>query len=118
VSGGQIDLIGGKRSKEETVAILRELDFASAAELQEIKNTNVLAERLKDEDESDSHTLSEKGPGDYDYLLNMPLSSLTTDKINDLHSEASKTEKDLSEIRKISPKDLWRADLDELEPHL
>jgi DNA topoisomerase-2 len=118
VSGGQIDLIGGKRSKEETVGILRELDFASAAELQEIRNTNVLAERLKDEDETDSHTFNEKAPGDYDYLLNMPLSSLTSDKINDLHSEASKTENDLSEIRKKSPRDLWRADLDKLEPHL
>jgi DNA topoisomerase II len=118
VSSGQIDLIGGKRSKEETVGILRELGFASVAELQEIKNTNVLAERLKVEDETDSNTLSQKGPGDYDYLLNMPLSSLTSDKINDLHSEASKTENDLLEIRKKSPKDLWRADLDKLEPYL
>jgi DNA topoisomerase-2 len=118
VSSGQIDLIRGKRSNEETVSILRELDFASATELQEIKNANVLAERLKDEDESDSQTLSEKGPGGYDYLLNMPLSALTTDKISALYSEASKTENELSEIRKKSPEDLWRADLDKLEPHL
>lgn len=118
VSSGQIDLIGGKRSKEETVGILRELDFASATELQAIKNEKGLAQKIKDESESDSQTLSEKGNGGYDYLLNMPLSSLTTDRISDLQSEASKTENELSEIRKKSPIDLWRSDLDKLEPYL
>jgi DNA topoisomerase-2 len=118
VSSGRIDLIGGKRSKEETVGILRELDFASATELQAIKNEKGLAQKIKDESESDSQTLSEKGNGGYDYLLNMPLSSLTTDRISDLQSEASKTENELSEIRKKSPIDLWRSDLDKLEPYL
>ena len=118
VSDGQIDLIGGKKSKEATVGILRELGFTSAAELKDIKNDNVLAKRLKDETSSDDEV--DKGPlnGDYDYLLNMPLSSLTTDKIEDLRLEASRTEEQLSAIRKQTPEDLWRADLDKLESQL
>lgn len=120
VSGGQIDLIGGKKSKEETVMVLRELGFSSAAELQNIRDSNVLAERNKDKDQLDDRTQSKKDPiySDFDYLLNMPLSSLTTDKINDLQSEAGKTENELLEIQKRTPEDLWRADLDKLEPHL
>lgn len=113
VSKGQIDLVGGKKSKSETVELLRELDFASATELQAIKNDNVLAKRRKAEG------LVEKDPkNDFDYLLNMPLSSLTTDKINDLQSEAGKTESELKEIQNKTPEDLWQADLDKLEPHL
>lgn len=120
VSAGRIDLIGGKKSKAETVAMLRELGFASTKELQEIKDSNVLAERRKLDDDVDDDGQSKKDPinGDYDYLLNMPLSSLTTDKINDLHSEAGKTENELIGIQNQTPEDLWRADLDKLEPLL
>jgi hypothetical protein len=48
----------------------------------------------------------------------MPLSSLTTDKIMDLKKEAENTETELSDIQKLTPEDLWHADLDKLEPHL
>ena len=120
VSDGQIDLIGGKKSKEETVGTLRELGFSGVAELQEIRDSNVLAQRRRAEQEGDDDSQSQKDPNnsDFDYLLNMPLSSLTTDKINDLQSEARKTEADLSDIQNKTPEDLWRADLDKLEPHL
>lgn len=120
VSSGQIDLVGGKKSKEETVGTLRELEFASAAELRDIKNDNVLAERRKAEGTDEEYLESDKDPinSDYDYLLNMPLSSLTTERIIDLQKEAQKTEDELSNIRNQTPEDLWRADLDKLEPHL
>lgn len=119
VANGQIDLIGGKKTKAETVKGLRELGFASAPELQDIKHANVLAETRKSEYQLDEQIRSTKDTiNDFDYLLNMPLSSLTTDKINDLQSEAGKTEIELSDIQKLTPKDLWRSDLDKLEPHL
>jgi hypothetical protein len=35
---------------------------------------------------------------DFDYLLRMPLSSLTREKIEDLNHEASKTEQDLKDV--------------------
>ena len=119
VADGQIDLIGGKKTKVETVEALRELGFASAPELQDIKNSNVLAERKKAEEDVDEQLQNNKDPiNDFDYLLNMPLSSLTTDKIMDLKKEAEKTEIELSDIQKLTPEDLWHADLDKLEPHL
>jgi DNA topoisomerase-2 len=98
---------------------LRELGFASAPELQDIKNSNVLAERKKAEKDVDEQLQNIKDPiNDFDYLLNMPLSSLTTDKIMDLKKEAENTETELSDIQKLTPEDLWHADLDKLEPHL
>ena len=55
---------------------------------------------------------------EYDYLLNMPLSSLTTEKVLALQEEAVVKDKELDIIRATSPSDLWRQDLDKLEPLL
>jgi DNA gyrase/topoisomerase IV, subunit A. len=54
----------------------------------------------------------------YDYLLNMPLSSLTSERINSLRTEAEKTQNELMEIRNTSPEQLWHADLDKLDDYL
>lgn len=119
VSEGRIDLVSGKKTKEETVGALYELGFASAAELSDIKNANVLADRRRAE-VVDEYTQSTEDStyNDFDYLLNMPLSSLTTEKINDLQSQAKKTDLELTDIQTKTAEDLWRADLDKLEPHL
>ena len=55
---------------------------------------------------------------EYDYLLNMPLSSLTTDKIHDLREDAQKTQQELEAIKSATPEDLWHSDLDKLEEYL
>ena len=49
----------------------------------------------------------------YDYLLNMPISSLTAERAAQLRSERDAKEAALSELLARSPKDLWRADLQE-----
>ena len=68
---------------------------------------------IVDEDSSSN----DESTTDFDYLLNMPLSSLTMEKIDTLNEEAQKAEAKLSEIKNSSKEDLWNSDLDKLEPH-
>ncbi len=122
VSASKIDLLRGRQSKEATIALLEDMKFSKLSELNSIKTNNAVAERRsadtiidrsKVDDESQSRSMNE-----YDYLLNMPLSSLTTDKIEALNEEANKTDEKLKRIKNTTAQELWREDLDNLEPHL
>lgn len=53
---------------------------------------------------------------DYKYLLSMPLWSLTDDKVAALESERDALETRVRKLESMTPKDLWLADLDALEP--
>jgi len=49
---------------------------------------------------------------DFDYLLGMPIWSLTKEKIVRLTEQASDKEEELKILLEKSPKDMWNADLD------
>jgi DNA topoisomerase II len=121
VLNGSIDLVSGKHSKAEIIEQLKGLGLASASDLTEIKNNNTVFKRnqcrlndLAAEEQQDGETSSVSG--DYDYLLNMPLSSLTTERIAQLNQDALNKERALEEMERKSPEDLWRADLEKLAP--
>ncbi|KAL7541609.1 hypothetical protein ACHAXR_013350, partial [Thalassiosira sp. AJA248-18] len=123
ISADKIDLLRGRKSKEATNAMLTEMGFSKHSELDAIKMNNTVAKRrYAAEAISDGSMVDDDVPKDltkeYDYLLNMPLSSLTSEKIEALNNEASKTDAKLEKIKDTSPSDLWREDLDNLEPHL
>jgi len=61
---------------------------------------------------------SESNASGYDYLLSMPLWSLTEERIAQLRSELAKNEAQLNDIRHATPADLWKRDLDQLEMHI
>jgi DNA topoisomerase-2 len=50
----------------------------------------------------------------YDYLLRLPIYSLTLEKINDLNSQCEKKTNELNFINSKSPEELWKIDLQEL----
>jgi DNA topoisomerase II len=120
VTAGEIDLMSGRKSKTETASKLEELGFAKSSELKAIRNDNEPYRRNKlltiAEDENNE---SEDIDGsEFDYLLSMPLSSLTSEKIAALHLEASKKEEELEVTKATSAADLWRQDLEKLASHL
>lgn len=119
VSADQIDLLHGRKSKDATNELLEEMGFAKISELNAIKMNNTVAKRRS---AAEGPSIEEDGSKDsskeYDYLLNMPLSSLTAEKIDALNDEASKTDAKLDTIKNTTASDLWREDLDKLEPHL
>lgn len=122
VTEEKIDLFRGRKSKEATITLLESMKFSKLSELNAIKMDNAIAKRrAADINIGVSVTGDDDKKGsinEYDYLLNMPLSSLTSDKIEALNEEASKIDKNLKRIKNTTAQDMWREDLDKLEPHL
>ena len=110
VSNGQIDLVQKRRTKDETVASLKNLGFSTAGQLVEIRQDNALRDRLQLDADGNGDSLK-----DFDYLLNMPLASLTTERVTELNSDAAKKETDLRQLQNKAAEDLWREDLDKLQ---
>jgi DNA topoisomerase-2 len=123
ISAGKINLLRGRKSKDATIALLEEMDFSKHSDLDAIKTKYAAGRRTPAA--VDSSELATSGEGssndstkEFDYLLNMPLSSLTLNKIDELNEDARKTEANLDDIKNSSKEDLWNADLDKLEPHI
>ena len=48
----------------------------------------------------------------------MPISSLTSDRIDSLRTEAEKTDSELHEVQQTTPENLWHTDLEKLDNYL
>ncbi|KAG7342106.1 DNA gyrase subunit beta [Nitzschia inconspicua] len=126
VADSQIDLMGGRTSEEETNKMLRQFGFKTKAELEALKNDNAVFSRgkfdheINDQDEVSQITEEdvEDEKSSFDYLLKMPLSSLTTERIEALRKEASKTQHELKTVKSTEPEEIWLSDLDKLARHL
>lgn len=106
VTDGKIDLVQGRLAKADLVHVLSNDDFKKQSELTALKHRQIVGVDYTDVEGSVSNAESE-----YNYLLNMPISSLTTERVAELRKEAKKKEEDLEIIRKVSAYDLWKEDL-------
>lgn len=118
VIAGEIDLMSGRKSKQETASRLEELNFMPSSRLKEIRNDNAPFRRRDQPPILEGDTNGESDDSEFDYLLSMPLSSLTAEKVASLQEDAEKKDKELEATRATSASDLWRRDLDKLEPLL
>lgn len=135
VVDGKIDLVRGGRSKMDTVHQLEQLKFVKMNDLESILTRSKASAKLNSTKNNNTESEIQQGDGNinedsaarmdetqelkqYDYLLNMPLSSLASERINSLRTEAEKTQNELMEIRNTSPEQLWHADLDKLDDYL
>jgi DNA topoisomerase-2 len=118
VTNGKIELMSGRKSKDQLFADLQRLGFLTARELQAIKEDNALSKRRKTSLMGEGVEETESKVEEFSYLLNMPISSLTAERIEDLRGEAAKKEENLIRIRDTSAADLWRDDLDRLAKKL
>ena len=69
----------------------------------------MIDEELNREEEEETN---EGGP-DFNYILSMPLWNLTMEKKDELCGKRDAKAKELSDLRKKSPSELWRDDLEE-----
>ena len=53
--------------------------------------------------------------GSFDYLLRMPFYTLNVEKVEELKKQAAGKKKELGDLNKKSPQQLWLIDLDKLE---
>ena len=105
------DLILSKKKRSKVIAELQSLGFPKwfkvrSEELDLNEDDNETAVNEENEPEND------KG---YDYLLSLPLSSLTLEKFKLLEDKAQIKLNELDELKRKTPDDLWLADLKELE---
>jgi len=92
--------ISGKK-KNEIVKILKEFKFTPIEDIKAILDDGMLVES------EDLSTTS------YDYLLSLPMWSLSHEKIEDLKNEKDKIEKEFKSLELKGIKDIWKADLKE-----
>lgn len=90
------DIVINKKSKESVIALLEERGYKKFCI-----------------SESDEMTIT-NGKKSYDYLIRMPLVSLTSDKIDELTKQTNNKKHELDTITNQSPRDLWRIDLDSI----
>jgi DNA topoisomerase-2 len=64
---------------------------------------------------SSNNQSSESDPSGYDYLLSMPLWSLTKERVDELRRQRDEKAKELERMRATRPTALWMQDLEQLE---
>ncbi|EME32653.1 DNA topoisomerase II [Galdieria sulphuraria] len=77
-----------------------------------IYNNNTVSDNKDEEEEKEND--SETGSG-YDYLLSMPIWSLTQERITKLTEERDKKIEEMKRLEQTAPSDLWLQDLEKLE---
>jgi DNA topoisomerase-2 len=86
VSENKVDLLHGRKSRDATISLLEEMGFSKQSDLDAIKMNNSVTKRratdgavTEDESLADLDDTNDSSK-EYDYLLNLPLSSLTSGK--------------------------------------
>lgn len=115
-------LVVAKRKKIEILADLSKKGFPKRLKNKSLEqevgaqaapaDEDPTADDEESEDEKDAESQG-SGKG-YDYLLAMPLWSLTLEKVKALEKKAMEKAKELEDLKGKTPEDLWRHDLDEL----
>ncbi len=106
-------LVVSKKKKAILVQELRAHNFKPIG-----KNFNAPKEKSLDpladeEEEKEDEENADLGAADYDYLLGMPIWSLTKERIDRLQKQIAEREAEIDTLNKLTPQDLWKKDLDE-----
>jgi DNA topoisomerase-2 len=108
-------LVISKKKKSVLVAELHKLDFTRIPKVAVVKKKGD-DEDPADEDNEDNANEADAAAGasDYDYLLSMPIWSLTQERVEKLLNQIGDKEEELTALSRRSVQDLWNEDLDEL----
>ncbi|KAM5387554.1 DNA topoisomerase [Fusarium oxysporum Fo47] len=105
-------LVVGKKKKTVLVQELRDCDYEAFPPGGEKKKTADEEDDDADENQDVDGDL-EGGARDYDYLLSMPIWSLTAERLEKLKQAIEKKKAEHDELLALSEKDLWCRDLDD-----
>ncbi|KAL7950118.1 DNA topoisomerase [Trichoderma barbatum] len=103
------DLVVGKKKKNILVKELRDRKYEA---FPPTKNNNT---KKTDEEEEDEDEEGEESARDYDYLLSMPIWSLTAERLEKLKDAIRRKKAEYDELEAKSDKDLWCEDLNVFE---
>lgn len=106
-------LVVSNRKKVEIVLDLRKHKFRPFPKVKSMKTAGETEPAAEDEDAEDAEPdANGTSLADYDYLLGMPIWSLTKEKITKLNEQAADKEQELFALLEKTPVDLWNTDLD------
>eukprot|EP01054_Gregarina_sp_Poly1_P001148 Gregarina_sp_Poly_1__1147@NODE_127_length_13318_cov_461_829220_g113_i0_p1_GENE_NODE_127_length_13318_cov_461_829220_g113_i0NODE_127_length_13318_cov_461_829220_g113_i0_p1_ORF_typecomplete_len1054_score202_96DNA_topoisoIV/PF00521_20/8_4e121TOPRIM_C/PF16898_5/5_2e50Toprim/PF01751_22/2_2e19BBIP10/PF14777_6/0_82_NODE_127_length_13318_cov_461_829220_g113_i0750910670 len=116
-------LVVHKKKRAVLVAELRERGYDTMGEiLARFKTLNPSMQGdvdddgvVREVDEADEETEVVQSQRDYDYLVGMPLWSLTFEKVEELKRQQQAKEVELELFQQKTPENLWESDLDHLE---
>uniref|UniRef100_A0A8D2MH44 DNA topoisomerase 2 n=1 Tax=Zonotrichia albicollis TaxID=44394 RepID=A0A8D2MH44_ZONAL len=94
------------KPKKELIQVLIQRGYESDP----VKAWKEAQNKGEEEEESDKESTAASGP-DFNYLLNMPLWYLTKEKKDELCKQRDNKEKELENLKRKSPSDLWKEDL-------
>jgi len=103
-------LVVSKKRKPVLVAELRSRKYEAFPKVKDAKKAGE-AEDVVENDEEVAED-EEGGARDYDYLLGMPIWSLTQERVDKLKQQMVNKKAELDELAALSEKDLWVGDLD------
>ena len=103
------ELVVSGRKKVDIVSELRKRNFRPFPKVKKAKAAGETEDALEDEDADEQETGSTT---DYDYLLGMPIYSLTHEKIQKLLDQAKQKEDELMALLELTPIQIWTTDLD------
>lgn len=104
-------LVVSKKKKMVLVQELKEKKFKAFHKVAEAIKEGELAP-IADHDEEEQKD-EETGAAAYDYLLGMPIWSLTKERVEKLLKQVSDKEMEVDALIKLSKEDLWTRDLDD-----
>ncbi|OAQ94789.1 DNA topoisomerase 2 [Purpureocillium lilacinum] len=110
------DLIVGKKKKDVLVRELRQRKYEAFPRGKDLKKkaTDGEDDASGGEDNGDEDDdMADSGARDYDYLLSMPIWSLTAERLDKLNDAIARKKGEHDDLLAKSEKDLWCSDLDE-----
>ncbi|KAI4094435.1 MAG: hypothetical protein LQ344_002184 [Seirophora lacunosa] len=104
-------LVISRKKKQDLVKELKAKKFKPIAKAIDAIKEGELAPIADNDEESEEDI--QTGASSYDYLLGMPLWSLTQERVERLRKQMGDQEMEVDALLKKSKEDLWNADLDE-----
>ena len=104
-------LVVSKKKKTALVAELKAKNFKTFEKHVEAIKEGELEPIVEENEEAEEN--AKIGASGYDYLLGMPIWSLTQERVEKLMRQIGDKEHEIDTLIKLTKEDLWRADLDE-----
>lgn len=104
-------LVVSRKKKLALVNELKKLNFKAFPKVADAIKEGELAPIADNDDEAEEDV--ETGANAYDYLLGMPIWSLTQERIDKLNKQIGDNEAEIDTLIKLSKEDIWKRDLDD-----
>ncbi len=106
-------LVVSKKKKMVLVQELKEKNFKAFPKVSDAMKEGELAPIADNDDEEEEEADVELGAAAYDYLLGMPIWSLTKERVEKLLRQVGDKELEIDTLIKLTKEDLWTRDLDD-----